>query len=113
MPRSSAISLMFTNRLGATTSSFIKESRSVPPASTSASFQSLPNNLTACSLVAGLAYSNARLVASLLFQRRKHTVGCERPSRHTPSYSIGDGVGDSRSWRDGGRLAQSYHASLV
>src|SRR5215510_8192933 len=52
---------MFTRRLGCTMSSFIRASRSVPPARTSALSQVEPSRLTACSGVVGLAYSNDRI----------------------------------------------------
>src|SRR5215210_1100088 len=94
-------------------SSFIKESRSVPPASTSASDDELPSSATACSLVVGLAYSNARIVASLLFERRKHTVGRERQMRHSHSDGIRYCVRDCRAGRDDRRLAKPYHSALV
>jgi hypothetical protein len=45
-PRNAAMSLIFTS-LGATTSSFISDSKSVPPASGAASSHELPSKRTA------------------------------------------------------------------
>src|SRR4029079_16735442 len=89
MPSSSLIPLMFTRVFGVTMSSFMSDSRSVPPARISALRKLLPSSSTACSLVAGLAYSNARIVASLLFQGVQHPVGRERQGRHPHSDRIG------------------------
>src|SRR5688572_3271275 len=113
MPRSSLMSLMFTNLLGETTSSFIRASRSVPPASMSASAQLLPSRLMACSLVVGLAYSNPRIAASLLFKRCQNSIRRQRQVRHPNPDCVGDGVGDHRPRRNGWRLAKPDHAALV
>src|SRR5262245_2294243 len=95
-------------------SSFIKESKSVPPARTSASAQLLPNKATACSLVVGLAYSNARILfASLLFESCKNSIRRKRQSRNAYANSICYCVRDDRAWRHNRRLAQANHPSLV
>src|SRR5215471_3968954 len=112
--RRSGIALIFTSRFGCTMSSFIRESRSVPPARTSASAQLLPSKATACSLVVGLAYSNARILfASLLFKSCKDSIRRKRQSRNAHAYCVCHGVRDDRARRYNRGLAESYHPSLV
>src|SRR6185369_6451624 len=113
IPRSSATSLRLTIRFGWTTSSFISDSRSVPPARTSASAQFLPSRATACSFVVGLAYSNPRIVASLLFERVQHSIRRERQIWHAHSDCVGHRVRDHRAGRNHGRLTQADHSALV
>src|SRR5215468_5802372 len=108
---------MLIRRLGCTTSSFIKASRSLPPARISVSSQLAPRRLTACCTLVALAYSNGRM-ASLLsgsgsFKGREDPIGSERQERHPHSDRVGDGVGDHRAGRDDGWLAQPDHAALV
>src|SRR4051812_5883767 len=113
-PCRSLISLLLTIRLGCTTSSFISEIKSVPPASTAASSQLVPSSPMACSLVVALAYSNARIFsASFLFQRRQNLVRGQRQRRHAHADGVGDGVRDSRARRNHRRLAQPDDAALV
>src|SRR5882672_10598924 len=99
-PFSSLIPFMLTSVFGVTMSSFMSESRSVPPARISALRKFLPRSSTACSFVVGLAYSNARIVASLLFQGVQHAVGRERQGRHPHSDRVGHGVSDNSSGRN-------------
>src|SRR5438270_11375689 len=63
-PRNSGMDLMLTNRLGVVISSFISESRSVPPANTSVSPQLLPSNAETCVLLVGVVNSNGRILTS-------------------------------------------------
>src|SRR6185436_19467432 len=113
MPSSSVIPLMLTKIFGATMSSFISESRSVPPARISAFRKLLPRSSTACSFVVGLAYSNARIVASLLFQGVQHAVRGERQGRHPHSDRVGHGVSDNSARRYYGRLSESDDSAVV
>src|SRR5437867_10760232 len=114
IPRSSRMSFMLTSRLGATISSFIRASRSVPPASTSASAQLLPSRPTACSLVVGLAYSNARILfASLLVESCQNAIWCNWKIRHARPDRIGHGVRDRSAGRHDGWLTQADHSALV
>src|SRR6185295_67159 len=113
MPSSSVIPLMLTRIFGATMSSFISESRSVPPARISALRKLLPSSSTACSFVVGLAYSNARIVASLLFQGVQHAVRRERQGRHPHSDRVGHGVSDNSARRNYRRLSEPDHSPLV
>ena len=53
IPLRSRMFLIFTRRLGVTTYSFIKLSKSVPPASTAASFQLEPRSPIASCFVLG------------------------------------------------------------
>src|ERR1044072_5647100 len=95
MPCRSLTSLTLTSRFGCTTSSFISEIKSVPPASTAASSQLALSSPTACSLVVALAYSNARIFSpSFLFQRRQDLVRGQRQRRHAHADGVGDGVRD-------------------
>src|SRR5713101_1515396 len=115
IPRSSRMSFMLTSRLGATISSFIRASRSVPPANTSASVQLLPSRPTACSLVVGLAYSNARILFAslLLVQSCQHSIGRERKIRHSHADRIGYCVRDRGARRNYRRFSESDHPALV
>src|SRR5262245_40267785 len=107
------MSLILTRRFGCTMSSFISERRSVPPASTSASAQLVPSNAAACSFGVGLAYSNPRLAASLLFQSFEHSIRREWQSRYANTDGVCYRVGDYGAWRNRGRLAESDHSALV
>src|SRR5271166_7076748 len=109
MPRSDSISLIFTRRLGATTSSFISASKSVPPARME---PCSPSSVATCSFFVGLTYSNARMAASLL-HRFQNAVGRERQERHAHADGIRDGVGDGRTRRDHRRLGQADDTALV
>src|SRR6185436_5028318 len=113
IPSSSEIPLMFTRIFGATMSSFISESRSVPPARISAFRKLLPSSSTACSFVVGLAYSNARIVASLLFQGVQNAVWGERQGRHPHSDRVGHGVSDDCARRNNRRLSEPDYSALV
>src|SRR5205809_5661240 len=104
--------LMFTSRRGVVISSFISESRSVPPARISTSPQLFPSRAGTCSLVLGLVNSNGCIAASLI-------EGCQHPVRrdwqegNTRSNGIGYGIGNSGSGRNRRRLAQAYRAAFV
>src|SRR5271167_3185826 len=100
---------MLTSRLGATTSSFISASRSVPPARID---PCSPSSAATCSFFVGVTYSNARIGASLP-QRFQHAVGCERQEGHAHADGVGDCVGNRRAGRDYWRLGQSDDAALV
>src|SRR5215470_688276 len=113
MPFSSLMSFMFIKRFGAMTSSFIRANRSVPPASTSLSPQDGDRRPTACLSVVGLAYSNARMVASFLFERFQHSIRRQRQVRHPDADRVCHGVRDSCAGRHGRRLAQTDDPSLV
>src|SRR5215831_12820487 len=112
MPCKSAIFLMFTRRLGVVMSSFMSESRSVPPARTSTSPQFLPSSGMTCSLVFGLAYSNARMATSLI-ECRHNAIGCDGQKWNADANSIGHGIGNGRSWTNRRRLAQTDGPSFV
>src|SRR5215813_2733132 len=111
------MSLMFTSRLGWTTSDFIRASRSVPPARTSAASQVVPSSSTACSFVCGDAYSKARMSASLIqipiVKRLEHPIRGKGQERYPRANRIRDGVRDRCTGRDHGRLAQPDHTFLV
>src|ERR1041385_6481520 len=77
-----AICLMLTRRLGVVISSFIRESRSLPPARISTSPQLLPSRAGTCSAVVGLEYSNGRIVASFGVERGQDAVWSERQERN-------------------------------
>src|SRR5271167_2372505 len=109
MPRNDSICLILTRRLGATTSSFIIASKSVPPARME---PCSPSSVATCSFFVGLTYSNARMGASLL-HRFQNAVGRERQERHAHSDGIRDGVGDGRTGRNHWRLGQSDDTALV
>src|SRR5262249_33303251 len=94
-------------------SSFIKANRSVPPARIWASFQSSPNNLTACSLVVGLAYSNPCIVASLLSQRLEHPIRGQRQVRHSYTYGVCYGIRDRGTRRIYRSLSQPNSSALT
>src|SRR5579871_403166 len=111
-PRSSGMPLIFTRRCGAVTSSFIKESRSVPPARTSTSPQRLPSKPETCSCLVGLVYSNGRISASLV-ESRHDTVGSDGQVRHAHADGVGNRIGDGRRRRNRGRLTQPDGATLV
>src|SRR5882672_10308952 len=84
-------------RLGATMSSFNRQIRSVPPASGAASSQELPRRRIAWSRLAGLAYSNARIAASFLFQSRQHSLRCQWQTRHAHADRVGYGIRNGRA----------------
>src|ERR1019366_3678712 len=109
MPRNWSMCLMFTRRWGATTSSFISASRSVPPARME---PYSPSSVATCSLFVGLTYSNGRMCASVL-QRFQHAGRRERQKWHAHADRISDRVRDGRTGRDHGRLGQSDDAALV
>src|ERR1035441_2375918 len=109
MPRNWSMCLMFTRRSGATTSSFISASKSVPPARME---PRSPSRIATCSLFVGLTYSNGSMSASVL-QRFQHASGSERQKWHAHPDRIGDRVRDGRPGRDHGRLGQSDDAALV
>src|ERR1044072_3816709 len=111
--RSSGMSLILTSRFGCTISSFISERRSVPPASTSASAQLVPSNAAACSFVVGLAYSNPRIAASLLFQSFEHSIRSEWQRRYANTDGVCYRVRDHGAWRTRGRVAEPDHPPLV
>src|SRR5262245_14245016 len=96
-------------------SSFISDSKSVPPASTSASAQLEPSSAAACSSVSGLAYSNARILFAslLLVQSRQHSIGRERKIRHSHADRVSDGIRDRGPRRNHRRLAQADYSALV
>src|SRR5437764_15181812 len=104
--------LIFTRRRGVVISSFISESRSVPPARISTSPQLFPSSAGTCSLVLGLVNSNGCIAASLI-------EGCQHPVRrdwqegNTHANGIGHSIRDRGSGRDRGRLAQAYRTALV
>src|SRR5207302_1217264 len=106
MPSSSLISLRLITRFGVTTSSFIRASRSLPPASISAGPQVLSKRATACSLVVGLAYSKLRIAPSFLLQGSQDAIGRHRQLRHTHANSVGDSVGNRCARRDRRWLAK-------
>src|SRR5271157_2058947 len=140
VPRSASICLILTRRLGATTSSFISASRSVPPARM---YPCSPSSVATCSFFVGVTYSNSRIAtpdfvcgakapSSLqcpgrgpegpLYpnalpvcptQRFEHAIGCERQEGHAHADGIGDCVGNRRAGRDHRRLGQSDDAALV
>src|SRR5271165_6539028 len=109
MPRSDSICLIFTRRFGATTSSFISASKSVPPARIE---PCSPRRVATCSFFVGLTYSNACMGASLL-QGLQNAVGRERQEGHAHADGIRDGVGDGRTGRDHRRLGQADDTALV
>src|SRR5262245_7905825 len=113
MRSSSLTPLMLTTRFGVTMKSFISESRSVPPARTSASPQVAPSSATACSLVVGLAYSNFCIGPSFLFERREHAVGGKRERGHANADGVGHRVRDRRAGRDRRRFAHADDAAFV
>src|SRR5215470_13042031 len=98
-PCSDWMPLMLTKRFGVVTSSFIKESRSLPPARISTSPQFLASNADTCSVVLGLAYSNGRIVAS--FQSSQNTVRRDGKEGNAHANGIGHGVADGRHRSDG------------
>src|SRR5215472_2813393 len=112
-PRISGMFLMFTTRFGAKMSSFISASRSVPPASGAASLHEFPRRLMAWFTFAALAYSNARIAASLLFQSRQHPIGCQRQRRHAHADRIGNRVRNRSARRDYRRFTESDRTTLV
>src|SRR5690242_833128 len=75
---SPATFLILTSRFGVVISSFISESRSLPPARISTSPQPLPSKAGTCSGVVGLEYSNGRIAASLGVERGQDAVRGER-----------------------------------
>src|SRR5258707_343171 len=91
-PCSSGIALMLTSRFGVVISSFISESRSVPPASTSVSPQLLPSNAETCVLLVGVANSNGRIFTSRI-QSRDNPLWCDGQKGHTHANRIGHRVG--------------------
>src|SRR5262245_19117683 len=114
MSDSSVMPLILTTRLGVTMKSFIRLSRSVPPARTSVSPHDLPSSPTACSLVVGLAYSNFCIGSSFLLRERfEHAVGRQWDGRHANADGVGHGVRDRRARRNRGRLADADDAALV
>src|SRR5437660_7688295 len=108
----SGIPLMFTSRRGVVTSSFISDSRSVPPARISTSPQLFPRRAGTCSLVLGLVYSNGCMVRSLI-------EGCKHPVRgnghewNAHANRVGHSIGDGGHRRNGRRLAQANGPTLV
>src|SRR4029077_17551362 len=106
-----AICLMFTSRLGVVISSFMRESRSLPPARISTSPQFFPSSAGTWSVVCGLAYSNGRIVAS--FQRSQYAVRRDGQEGNAHADSIGHGIADSGHWSDGGWFAQADRAAFV
>src|ERR1035438_5385260 len=109
MPRNWSMCLMFTRRWGATTSSFISASRSVPPARME---PRSPSRIATCSLFVGLTYSNGRMGASVL-QSFQYAGGSERQKWHSHPDGIGHCVRNGRTGRNHGRLGQSDDAALV
>src|SRR5689334_21925136 len=110
-PCSDWMPLIFTRRFGVVMSSFMRESRSLPPARISTSPQFLPSSAETWSVVCGLAYSNGRIVAS--FQRSQYAVGRDRQEGNAHADGIGHGVADSSHWSDRGWFAQADRAALV
>src|ERR1051326_6605989 len=110
---SPAICLMFTRRLGVVISSFIRESRSLPPASISTSPQLFPSRAGTCSGVVGLEYSNGRIAASFLIERGQDAVRRKRQKRHAHANCIGYGIGNGGHGPDGGRFSQADRTTLV
>src|SRR5437660_4084245 len=106
------IFLMFTSRRGVVISSFISESRSVPPARISTSPQLFPSSAGTCSLVLGLVNSNGCIAASLI-EGCQHPVRRDGQERNTHSNGIGHGIGNSSGGRNRGRLAQADRTTLV
>src|SRR5579875_2360264 len=109
MPRSESSCLILTSRFGATTSSFIRASKSVPPARIA---PSSPSKVATCSLLVGLTYSNACMGTSLL-QRFQHAIRRQGQERHTHAYGVGHGIGDRSARRNHRRLSQADDAALV
>src|SRR5579872_5656344 len=108
------MSLMLIKRFGATTSSFINASKSVPPARISVFPQVVPSKLMAWDLLFGLMYSKGRILrTSLLFHSGEDTIGRKWKKRHSHANGIGNGVGDGSAGRDHRRLAQSDDAAFV
>src|SRR5437764_13282791 len=104
--------LIFTRRRGVVISSFISESRSVPPARISTSPQLFPSSAGTCSLVLGLVNSNGCIAASLI-EGCQHPVRRDGQERNTHSNGIGHGIGTSGGRRDRARPAQAERAALV
>src|SRR5664279_5082142 len=109
MPRKPSICLTFTRRLGATTSSFISASRSVPPARIAPCSLS---NVATCSFFEADTYSNGCMATSLL-ERFEYAVRRERQERHSHADGIRHGIRDCRAWRNYRRLRQSNDTALV
>src|SRR5271167_4986544 len=109
MPRNDSICLILTRRLGATTSSFISASKSVPPARME---PCSPSSVATCSFFVGVTYSNARIGPSLL-QRFQYAVGRERQEWHAHADGIGHRVGNRRAGRNHRWLSQADHPALV
>src|SRR6185437_4965945 len=107
------ICLMFTSRLGVVISSFIRESRSLPPARISTSPQLLPNSAGTCCAAVGLVYSNGRIVASLRIERSQHAIWRDRHEGTTHADGVGDSVVDCSHWANGGRFTQADRPTLV
>src|SRR5438445_13684826 len=105
--------LIFTNRRGVVTSSFIKDSKSVPPARTSTSPQVEPSSADTCSLPLGLEYSNGRIAASFRIESGQHSVWRNRQKRHAHANGIGNCVGNRRHRPYSTRLAQADGAAPV
>src|SRR5579859_7758501 len=105
--------LIFTRRFGVVISSFIRESRSLPPARISTSPQLLPSRAGTCSGVVGLANSNGRIAASFGVERGQDAVRGERQKRDAHAYGVGDGIRDCGHRADSGRLAQADGPALV
>src|ERR1051326_6810023 len=113
MACSPAILLMLTSRLGAVISSFISESKSLPPARISTSPQFCPRRVGTCSGVVGLMYSNGRIATSFGVERRQDAIWSKWQEGHAHPDSIGDGIRDRRHRADGGGLAQTDGAAFV
>src|SRR5215471_8602186 len=112
IPCMSAMSLMLTSRFGVVMSSFISESRSVPPASTSTSPQFLPKRGITCSLVLGLEYSNGCMATSLI-ERCHDAIGRDGQERHAHANGVGYGIGNRSRRPDRRWLAQANRPALV
>src|SRR5437588_10200611 len=89
--------LMLTRRRGVVTSSFISDSRSVPPARISTSPQLFPRRAGTCSLVLGLVNSNGCMVPSLI-QGCKHPVRGNRHEGDTHADRVGNSIGNGGHW---------------
>src|SRR5487761_1938631 len=100
MPPSSAMPLILTTRLGVAMNSFIELIRSVPPASTCASFQLAPSRAVASFTVAGLAYSKRSILCvPPVGKSGQHAIRSQRQNPHPDADGVGHRV------RDGGHAA--------
>src|SRR3954464_14521861 len=88
--------LMFTSRLGVVMSSFIRESRSLPPARISTSPQLWPRSVGTCCAVVGLIYSNGRIAASLGIERGQDAVRGNGQEGNAHAHGFGHGIGNGR-----------------